>query len=57
MCKMTRLTPEQYRVLLKRITAALDNAKYKPATVGGWDGPALAAEEVLRPYAPLPKDS
>jgi hypothetical protein len=53
---MFRLTPEEYRVLLKRITAALDRAKYHPATVGGWDGPGKAAEEVLRPYAPLEKD-
>ena len=50
---MPRLTAEQYRVLLKRITDALDNAKYRPVTVGGWDGPARAAEEVLRPYAPV----
>ena len=47
-----RLTAEQYRVLLNRIKDALDKAKYHPATVGGWDGPAVVAEEVLRPFAP-----
>jgi hypothetical protein len=57
MCKMARLTPEQYRVLLKRITKALDKAKYYPASVGGVEGPAKAAEAVLLPYAPLPEDS
>jgi hypothetical protein len=56
MSAMKRLTPEQYRVLLKRITDALDKAKYHPASVGGWDGPAVVAEEVLRPYAPEKKD-
>jgi hypothetical protein len=52
MSAMKRLTLEQYRVLLKRITEALDKAKYFPPTVGGYDGPERVAEEVLRPYAP-----
>ena len=47
------LSTEQHRILLKRITSALEKAKYQPATVGGWDGPELAAKEVLRPYVPL----
>jgi hypothetical protein len=44
------LSTEQYRILLKRITGAIEKAKYTPAAVGGWDGPELAAKEVLRPF-------
>lgn len=52
MTRMDRLTEEQYRVLLKRITEALEKAKYYPATVKGWEGPERVAKEVLRPYGP-----
>lgn len=48
------LTPEQHRILMKRITAALEKAKYYPSTVNGWDGPAKVADQVLRPYSPSP---
>ena len=44
------LRPELHRILLKRITSALMNAKYTPATVAGDDGPHKVALEVLRPY-------
>jgi hypothetical protein len=47
---MDKLTPELHRILLKRITAALEKAKFDPATVAGWEGPARVAEEILRPY-------
>jgi len=41
-----KLSPELERVLLKRITAAIERAKYYPASIT----PSVAAKEVLRPY-------
>lgn len=48
---MDKLTPELARILKKRIAAALDKAKYYPATVD----PELLAAEVIAPYLPKEK--
>ncbi len=45
---MEKLNSELHRILLKRVTAALERAKYYPATVT----PPAEAEKVLRPWAP-----
>lgn len=50
---MDRLTPELHRILLKRITAAIEKAKYYPALVT----PKVTAAEVLRPYLPLEEET
>ena len=48
-----RLTKEQYAAILKALTAALEDAKYYPATVGGWFGPEAKAKKILKRFAPL----
>ena len=45
---MKPLTAEQARVLKKRITKAIDKAKYYPA----FSDPETMAADVVRPYLP-----
>ena len=47
---MDNLTPEQYRVLQKRIAKALEKAKYSPGDMG-YDLDQLAID-VVWPYRP-----